>query len=473
MMRATDAGLPTLPATLYLPAVSSTYAEFVLAGAFRRQLPVRVQQLNFLASPVAALHSHGGDVPHSSGPLFSYPYALYSAGQGAKTAAAAAKPNIFDHRDRTRTFVVADSIGHQIEKGTVPFEGVATLDRVLRWEERTGDLRMVLDFAVGGISKGLARRHVRRLLDEGQDLHAMCAENGQGLDFNACLKQTMINNDYFLENAVEPESLLQVIQGRNDGESGTWYRTMRRHYPFRDWAIPGNHAASLGLLLRRLIDMRDDGILGEMRWLHVLGEAKLPLVCLYSTIQECVRQHGNPEFQLSYDSAAPFRMGAKLQACTGQTLDAHGWALHAVNVAKVGRIGDPTSLNDFCVTRLPRSRRVGVLRRRFRARTQIGERIAVGDLCVGSGGSSDLDGDSIYLLMNHNLEAFVQAHARAQAAFANEEYAAFPEGLLLARRLIEMVFEAPTPRHLRNMGLRVSEPLELIGQCEAHLDRFS
>jgi hypothetical protein len=452
--------LPASATALYLPALSQNFATFVHAGSFRRSLPITAQQLDFLA-PKPTVHLPGGmKVTDPKGPLFHYPYALYSAGQAAKTDAMAAQESIVSQRDRNATFVVGDSGGFQIETGTIKFRGDATRERMLRWMERHANYCMALDFPTGGISGGGMESHIQRLLSEGHDLHAMADANGLGLGFNACLIQTKLNNDYFLANARPETAFLNVQQGRNESESRYWFDAVK-HYPFAAWAFAGAHHGDLGLMLRRLVQMRDEGILGRVRWLHILGVSTLPLACLFTTAQQCVRREGDPAFQISFDSASPSKLASSFQIATGCTLDAHGWAIHASPLAAEARAGDRTLLNDFCGRHLPDERHASGRRRRHGAATQIGARVAIGDVCVPKeDGEMRVDTDGMYMLMHHNIEAFLQAFRRAHHAYEDPDPKAKPTNITVMRAMIETIFKQ------RNPG-------PLIDECAEMLARFA
>lgn len=133
---------------VYLPALNPNYAEFAATGSFKRLETLEPGDLNFL-SP--------------SSRLFYYPYALYSAGQAAKTESAARKDNIVLRRDRSATRVIGDSGGFQVATDTIEWEGPETATRLLKWMEGHADYCMALDFPTGGISRGIIAKHSKRL----------------------------------------------------------------------------------------------------------------------------------------------------------------------------------------------------------------------------------------------------------------------------------------------------------------------
>ncbi len=456
----TGTGLGIEDHAIYLPAISASYAILALNGAFSRPLPITAQQLNFLKPPKTFLIQDGIRIPGPQEPMFHYPYALYSAGQAAKTDQDAQRKSIVSERDRSRTLILGDSGGFQIQTNNIRFEGEKTTERMLRWMERNADYSMILDFPTAGISSGTIKPHRDRLLAAGHDLEAMCLANGLELDFNVCLLQTKLNNDYFVANQQHQTKFLNVLQGRNESESRTWYEAVR-HYPFENWAFAGSNQSHLSTVLRRLLDLRRDWLLEKIKWLHILGVSSLPLASLFTTVQECVRKYGHPDFQISFDSASPFRQAARYHAVTAYTIDKYGWRIHSRNIVKRGISGDTAFLNEFTARPMPiagtpvEKKKARLHRLRFPVATQIGARIKVDDILARQTGTSSADSDSVHVLMNHNVEAYLQAHRRAQKVYAARNPLDMTSDLLSARNLIEWVFQKPDPYRMIDAGKEV------------------
>lgn len=196
------------PYAVYMPAISSNFAKIGYSQHLKRNFSFAEKDLNFLD-------------PAST--LFHYPYALYSAGQAARTDGAAQQISIVSQRDRDKTTVIGDSGGFQIQEGTIKFTGDATCERMLRWMEGHADYSMSLDFPTGGISPGNVAVHTARLDTQGE-ITAMSAANGLSRDYNACLTQSLLNLDYFVQNRHSGKTnLLNVLQGRTERESKVWY----------------------------------------------------------------------------------------------------------------------------------------------------------------------------------------------------------------------------------------------------------
>lgn len=399
---------------IYTPAISQEFAKLGYSRHLKRSFSFLETDLNFLD-------------PKSG--LFHYPYALYSAGQAAKTPNSALEDNIVKLRDRRVTTVIGDSGGFQIQGNRIKFTGGPTCERMLRWLEAHADFSMSLDFPTGGISPGNVAMHAERLVDEGHDLKAMCATNGLSLDFNACLKQSLLNLDYFLQHRKPgATALLNVLQGRNEAESKAWYEAVK-NYGLEGWAFAGAHQNSFSMLLNRLHDMRNDGLLQTAKWIHVLGISTPSIAYLFNALQRCITEV-NPSLQITFDTAGPFISAAKFQALMTHRLDKTGWSFATVSMPREGSPEDGRTLNDLAweiAQRRPRSKRAGTALRDEKflyavpASTAIGARVKVNEICVGSNGTSDLDNDSIMILMNHNAEAYLRVFKQVNRIFDNPE----------------------------------------------------
>lgn len=379
---------------IYLPAISKGFASFAVNGELAgSDLPFKAQDLNFLD-------------PNNK--FFHYPYALYSAGQ-SNTATAPAI-DMVSQRDRSATLVLGDSGGYQVSTKKGYFSQALVL-RNMRWMEAIADYSMVLDFPTGGIGPGNMTDHVTRLNLNGE-LSKLAQANGLGLDYNACLEQTKLNNDDFVANhAPGATAFLNVLQGRSEKESKYWYEAVK-HYPFAGWSFAGHHQNRFSLMLARMIDMRDDNLLASIQWVHVLGVSTLPIGILLTTVQRTIRQHYNPNFQMSFDTASPFLMGANRQMVAAATMDERGWTFQHVAPTVW-----PASADSELLTKLIGDEIATLDARQKRDRsaaiTAVSGWLRLADIrkpdpddCSKFKFSSD--GDN--LVMHHNVEAYVNAH---------------------------------------------------------------
>lgn len=445
------------PYAIYMPAISAEYARIGHARSVKRSLPFPEADLNFL-DPASG--------------LFHYPYALYSAGQAATTDGAAGQQSIVSKRNQTRTTIVGDSGGFQIQQGTIRFDGNATCERMLRWLEGHADFSMTLDFPTGGIGLGNMLPHVKRLREHGYDLRKLSKANGLSEDYNACLQQSLLNLDYFTTHRkAGVANFLNVIQGRNEQESKVWYDAVKG-YGLEGWAFAGAHQSSFSMLLSRLIDMKVDGLLQSAKWIHVLGVSTLAAAYLFTTILRCIRRF-NPDIQLSFDTASPFRSAANFQFCTGYRIDKHGVKIETKSMPEVGSVTDNRTLNALCASLISSPPAdlhyfAAPVDAPTPARTAIGEAIKVSDICVGSQGSSSLDSDSVLLLMNHNVQAYVNAFAALHEGFdKNPLQDQVPPKLRIAREIIETILLGSANAQ------QVVNPRQLINECAYHLDVFA
>jgi hypothetical protein len=135
------------------------------------------------------------------------------------------------------------------------------------------------------------------------------------------ISATHINNEYFINNRSGKCKFLNVLQGRNHGQSTDWYAEMKKYcdpniYPdnhFNGWAFGGQNKIDVHLMLTRMIDIIHDGLLqeGKHDLIHCLGTSILEYAVLFSDIQRAIRKYHNPKLQITFDCASPFYSAAK------------------------------------------------------------------------------------------------------------------------------------------------------------------
>lgn len=426
---------------IYLPALSFGYARFAHNGAFRRPLPFAAQDLNFLD-------------PQSK--LFHYPWALFSAGQAAKSIKENDPPTMVSAHDRSRSIVVGDSGGYQVQTGKIVYRGPETVRRMMRWMEANTDFSMVLDFPTGGIKSGQIATHTARLRKEGHGplIDQGAASNRQAEDFNAALVQTSLNNQQFVvERAPDATKFLNVLQGRTEAESKAWYEHVK-HYAFEGWSFAAGHREDFSLLLQRLIDLRDDGLLENAQWVHILGKSELDLACLYTVVQRAVRRHIHPTLQFSFDSASHSLMSGNYQVYGGAFLDKKGWSMVGKSVGDTSLVGSHQGLGEYLgsgVLTLPRTREAefGYRPRFHPADTAVSQQVTVGDICVDAAKPNPWDTASFYIVANHNTEAIVRAMKLAhQTFFHPSDELKIPPRVRIVRDIIDMIFTSDQPDKL-------------------------
>lgn len=384
---------------LYFPAVSETFARFAHRGSLPASLPLTASDLNFLDPASTA---------------FFYPFALYSAGQAAPSGDIEPSPCMVTERDRSATLIIGDSGGYQIQNGVIQFNRGSTPLTILRWLERTADWSMVLDFPTGGINAGNMRPHIAALEAEGVDLEGLSGLNGFSVDYNACLEQTKINNDLFRDRRAAGTRLLNVIQGRNESESKYWFDSVKG-YPFEGWALAGANRDHFSLIVRRLLDLRNDGLLTRCGWIHVLGTSSLYMGCLLTAVQRALKSTTGLEIQISFDSATPFKAAANHAVLAGHTLDQHGWSVQYLPLSSFSATDNNRLLADVLRERFDQAQPD---RSRSLAHTFVSQNITLGDL---RNGGDQLTTEGSYLLMHHNVEGLLGAHQHAHQVFFPED----------------------------------------------------
>ena len=283
----------------YLPAISSFYSTYVAKQRLEEFVPNdRVPQgfdrgiegMNFLN-------------PEQG--YFYYKYALYSAGHAQLDLEKSMdQESMIQQRDRSKTMILGDSGGYQIGKGVLKFdwlnfegaEANKTRKKILEWLELTADWSMMLDVPTWACD------------------HIHSPKTGLKT-FEDCLEKTCFNNDYFLQNRLGQTKWLNVLQGSDWDTAETWYEGVKKFsdptgkYAGREaegWAFGGANMCKMDITLKRLMTMRDEGMLTGKNWIRFLGTAQLDWSFYLTQIQRQIRKHINPELTISFDCASPF-----------------------------------------------------------------------------------------------------------------------------------------------------------------------
>jgi hypothetical protein len=235
---------------------------------------------------------------------FTYKYGLYSAGHATlDLAKTMTKESMIQQRDRNKTMILGDSGGFQIGKGVLKFDwldfegpsATKTRQSILEWLEVTADWSMMLDVPTWACD------------------HNHTAKTGLKT-FEDCLDKTRYNNEYFLKNRLGQTKFLNVLQGGDWERAEQWYQGVKE---FSDtavwgdkaaegWAMGGANMSMMDVTLKRLMTLREDGLLEGKNWMHFLGTAQLDWACFLTSIQRQIRKHINEDFTISFDCASPF-----------------------------------------------------------------------------------------------------------------------------------------------------------------------
>ena len=284
---------------VYLPAISSFYSTYVAKQRLEEFVPKAripagfdrgIEGMNFLN-------------PEQG--YFTYKYGLYSAGHAQLDLDKSIdQESMIQQRDRNNTMILGDSGGYQIGKGVLKFdwldfegkEATKTRQKILEWLEVTADWSMMLDVPTWACD------------------HIHSPKTGLKT-FDDCLDKTRYNNDYFLMNRLGQTKWLNVLQGSDWDTAEKWYDGVKEFsdpagkYAGREaegWAFGGANMCKMDITLKRLITLREDGLLKGKNWIHFLGTAQLDWSCYLTLIQRQIRKHINEELTISFDCASPF-----------------------------------------------------------------------------------------------------------------------------------------------------------------------
>lgn len=284
---------------VFLPAVSGFYTEvlgrsesiegYLPEGRWPKGLPNGWKSLDFFDPELGQ---------------FFYDKGLYSAGHAyLDLEKSKIMESMIQNRDRSKVTIVGDSGGFQIGKGVIKFdwenfyeqegdEGyVGEADKVrlkiLNWLEETADWSMTLDVP-SWATKNPKLREMTGLKTEQDALDA-----------------TVYNLEFFMKHKKGKTKWLNVLQGIEWEDAERWYQAVK-DFDCQGWAMGGNHTHDVGFLLRRILRLRDDGLLQDRDWMHVLGNGRLDSAVMFTAIQRQVRKHVNPNWTLSLDCASPF-----------------------------------------------------------------------------------------------------------------------------------------------------------------------
>ena len=284
---------------VYLPAISSFYSTYVAKQRLEEFVPKEripagfdrgIEGMNFL---------------NPEDGYFTYKYGLYSAGHAQlDLKKSLTQESMIQQRDRKNTMILGDSGGYQIGKGVLKFDWLnfdgpaanKTRQSILEWLEVTADWSMMLDVPTWACD------------------HIHSPKTGLK-SFDDCLEKTRFNNDYFLENRLGQTKWLNVLQGGDWDTAEKWYQGVKEFsdpkgkYAGKEaegWAMGGANMCKMDITLKRLMTLREDGLLKGKDWMHFLGTAQLDWSCYLTLIQRQLRKHINPELTISFDCASPF-----------------------------------------------------------------------------------------------------------------------------------------------------------------------
>lgn len=448
---------------IFLPSISGFYNTFISKQQQEEYVPKEripagfeegIEGCNFLNEDKA---------------YYSYDHALYSAGHAQLDInKSQVQEAMVQKRDKGKTWILGDSGGFQIGKGVINFDWqrfweqkgdagyVGSADKtrmaILNWLEFTADYSMILDIPAW------AAAPVNR-------------ERTGLTSFNDCLKGTLFNNDFFLKHRLGATKFLNVLQGGNNTEADIWYDAVK-HYQFEGWAMGGNNMRDIDLAIRRLITLRDEGLLDPGRdVVHFLGTSKLEWAVILTAIQRKLRETTNPNLKITYDCASPF------------IATAHG-QVYTQHVHRNDRFS-------YIMDKAPDSKLLSGSNVAFPWNSPIAERINMGDVCwykpgmlnkLGKEGKTSWDSFSYFLYMAHNvyqhIESVQRANELADAACAIHK-PDVGDWRKTKNKSAEDQFDTWVPRNviymveLINQVFDSEKPMELMDSAQGLLANFN
>lgn len=414
----------------------------------------------------------GLDFLKPEGSYYHYKNALYSAGHAYLNLEKSQVMEEIIHTRPSDTTIVGDSGGFQIGKGVIKFDwdnffekpgdmgyvgkADATRRQILDWLEVTADWSMTLDVPSWAAKPGFKER--------------------TGLNsFQECLDCTVHNNAWFADNRLGRTKFLNVLQGTYWEDAERWYQAVK-DFPFEGWGMGGNNIRDIHMALKRLIVLRDDGLLQDRDWMHFLGTSKLEWAVMLTSVQRVLREKVNPNITISYDCASPYISSANGLVYTRNILTStkSSYVMEKCFDNKAFSHHSPGNLSD---TPFPWD-------------SEIGRRITAGDVNwyapgmlnkIGKEGNTSWDSFTYGILMAHNVYMHIRAVQEANH-LATLEFESHPlDWRQWAPRKSKDNFQesAWTDRRLLMFNTFVQElfssdtPMDLLEDAKEFLDDLS
>lgn len=431
---------------IFLPAISSFYSTYISKQRYQSKGCVE-------ESRIPAGFENGIEGLNFLNPeqgYFTYPTALYSAGHAClDVSKAPERDSMCVERDRKFSTIIGDSGGYQIGKGVIKFDwqdfegekaNKVRMD-ILNWLELTSDWAMTLDVPTWAAD----------------DLNSPKT----GLtSFQDTLDGTIYNNKFFEKHRQGKTKFLNVLQGDDWETAQIWYNAVK-DFEFEGWAMGGINMCDMEVMLRRLIIMRDEQKLEGKDWMHVLGTSQLDWACFLTQVQRQVREHINPSFTMSFDSASAFLSTANGLVYTHNLFTPKRWS--------------------YIMEKAPDDKNLKNSDMPFPFNSPIGNRLNMGDICyyghgdlnkVNKEGNTSWDSFSYALMMGHNVYQHIRAvqiannlndiemlkyqpevkHWRkTKNADNTDEFSGFvPRNILYFNTLVKEVFTSENPMQVIN-----------------------
>jgi len=241
-------------------------------------------------------------------------YWSYLCGLASAEAFRGSKDNSIAYRD-SNTDVLGDSGGFSYGSGSGEpgqWRGLTCEAEVVAAWRNSGILEKTVDWIERYASAGLT-------LD--LPLWAARPVNSES-PFHLCSAMTLLalsmeHVQYLLDRKSAgrlKRKYLNVLQGDKEADEEVWYQQARQ-YRLDGWSFAGGVGTDGGpyRIIRRLLTLRDDGLLGSgLNWVHLLKQTQLRWAPVLTAMQRGIqRSIGAEDFKITYDSSTPYQEAGK------------------------------------------------------------------------------------------------------------------------------------------------------------------
>ena len=285
----------------FLPSISNMYVAALANENITRDIPCLSKTMT-----VKEYMNH-----LRPGGIFYYPFALYSAGHAKNVGAKKAEKYNYDtcmiSQKSDETFILGDSSGYQFGTGAnkYPWSDPVEQKRVqidtMKWLEDHCNASMTLDLPPWALMRNKEARKA-------------------GFDnFQNCFDATVGALETFIENRTPGATqFLNILQGETTDAMDNWYNHVVEYNKpevygdraFEGFAFAGRQSYCFFSILRRLVKLRDEGLLNNGPVLHFLGSGKLNNAPAFSRIQQILREQTNSNLMITFDAASPYLSAA-------------------------------------------------------------------------------------------------------------------------------------------------------------------
>ena len=269
----------------YLPSINSMFAKpmgmttkALRPGNIPKTLP-DPEKLNFL-------------LPSS---FYYYPACLYSAGVADLDIASSRKTDrSILRRDRSNTFIMADSGGYQVATNKLEIDWKnpeSTLERILDWQQHMCNVGMHLEIPVRASRIEESVFHGRR---------------------DACIEQSKQNFEFFEKTKRDDFELIIPIHGDDIAEAINWYEEVK-NFDGCGWAVGGQLGEDYATLLLLIHHIHKDGGFSGKRgqYFHLFGKGTGKAGIVASVLQYTMRRMGAENIRVTFDASSPVKMGGR------------------------------------------------------------------------------------------------------------------------------------------------------------------